>query len=394
MDSATLIRRSCYLFVILMGIVSLLADICYEGARSIAGPFLASLGATGAIVGIVSGAGELIGYALRYFSGLLSDRLRNYWVLTIIGYIVNVLAVPLLAFAHSWQAASALLILERIGKAIRTPPRDVMLSYASERIGRGLGFGIHKALDQVGALLGPLMIAAILFFQGSYRVGFAAMIVPALLCILVLFIAQWAFPRPRDLESHTPRIHSEGWSNRFWLYIIAISCFAFGFVDFPLIAFYYAERNLVSEIWIPILYAIAMASNGLAALFLGRWYDAKGVSILIYVALATALMAPLAFSSSFIAIVIGMILWGVGMGALDSVIKAFVAELVPAEVRGEAYGLFNMCFGIAWFLGSALMGIVYNYSILGTILISTISILISIPFLFKISNVEKTGGTA
>lgn len=391
MDSTALIRRSCYLFVILMGVVSLLADICYEGARSIAGPYLASLGASGAVVGIVAGAGELIGYALRYFSGLLSDRMKNYWILTILGYAINVLSVPLMAFAQSWQGASALFITERIGRAIRTPPRDVMLSYASERIGRGLGFGIHKALDQVGALIGPLMIATILFFQGSYRVGFSVMIVPALLCLLVLFIAQWAFPRPKDLESHTPRIHSEGWSKRFWLYITAISCFAFGFVDFPLIAYYYAEQNLVSTIWIPILYAIAMASNGLAALFLGRWYDEKGISILVYVALATALMAPFAFSTSFNLIIVGVILWGIGMGALDSVIKAFVAELVPAEARGEAYGLFNMCFGIAWFLGSALMGIVYNYSLIGTILISMLSILISIPFLFKIIKVESTG---
>jgi len=388
MDSASLLRRSCYLFVILMGLVSLFADICYEGARSIAGPFLASLGATGAAVGIVSGTGELIGYVLRYFSGLLSDRLKNYWILTILGYAINVLAVPLLAFANSWQMASAFLITERIGKALRTPPRDVMLSYASERIGRGIGFGIHKALDQVGALIGPLMIATILFLQGSYRVGFAAMIVPAVLCLLILFIAQWAFPRPKDLESHTPRIHKEGWSKKFWLYITAICCFAFGFVDFPLIAYFYAERHLVSEIWIPILYAIAMAANGLAALFLGRWYDQKGISILIYVALASAFMAPFAFSHSFGIIVLGVILWGIGMGALDSVIRAFVAELVPAEVRGEAYGLFNMCFGIAWFFGSVLMGIVYNYSVLGTILISAFSILLSIPFLIKIATTE------
>lgn len=388
MDSAALLRRSCYVFVILMGIVSLFSDICYEGARSIAGPFLASLGATGAVVGIVSGTGELIGYVLRYFSGLLSDRLKNYWVLTIIGYAINVLSVPLLALANSWQMASAFLITERIGKALRTPPRDVMLSYASERIGRGVGFGIHKALDQVGALIGPLMIATILFLQGSYRVGFAAMIIPAILCLLILFIAQWTFPRPKDLESHTPRIHKEGWSNKFWLYITAICCFAFGFVDFPLIAYFYAERNLVSETWIPILYAIAMAANGLAALFLGRLYDQKGISILIYVALASAFMAPFAFSHSFAVIVLGMILWGMGMGALDSVIRAFVAELVPSEVRGEAYGLFNMCFGIAWFFGSVLMGIVYNYSVLGTILISAFSILLSIPFLIKIAAME------
>lgn len=391
MDSASLIRRNCYLFVVLMGIVSLLADVCYEGARSISGPFLATLGATGAIVGIVSGAGELVGYVLRYFSGLLSDRLKNYWILTIIGYAINVFAVPLLAFAGTWQTASAFLIAERVGKALRTPPRDVMLSYAGEQIGRGLGFGIHKALDQVGALIGPLIIATILFFQGSYRTGFAVMILPAILCMIVLFVAQWAFPRPRDLESHTPRIHNEGWSKRFWLYIIAISCFAFGFVDFPLIAFYYAEKQLVTEIWIPILYAIAMASNGLAALFLGRWYDQKGISILIYVALATAFMAPFAFSYSFPIIVLGVILWGIGMGALDSVIRAFVAELVPAEVRGEAYGLFNMCFGIAWFVGSVLMGITYNYSVLGTVLISVSAILLSIPFLIKIAFVETKG---
>lgn len=381
MEQAVAIRRRCYAFVILMGIVSLLADICYEGARSVTGPYLASLGANAAIVGFVAGAGELVGYGFRYVSGLISDRLHNYWPLTILGYAINLVAVPLLALTGNWQSACALIILERFGKALRTPPRDVMLSYASEQIGRGWGFGIHKALDQLGALIGPFIMALLLYLYGGYRYGFAWMAIPAFLCFIVLCIARFSFPRPQDLESHTPKLETQGFSKRFWTYITAVCFIAFGFVDFPLIAYHYVKQNHVPVLWIPIFYGIAMGVDGLSALFLGRWFDRAGIKILVYIALLTALMAPLSFAGNFYAALAGMVLWGIGMGAQDSVIKAFVAEIVPMEKRGTAYGLSNMLFGLSWFIGSALMGVVYEFSIPVMVAISTLAILASIPFL-------------
>ena len=384
MEQASHLRRRCYAFVILLGIVSCLADICYEGARSVTGPYLAFLGANAATVGIVAGAGELVGYGFRYVSGLISDRFRNYWPLTILGYVVNLAAVPLLALTTTWPAACGLIIMERFGKAIRTPPRDVMLSYASEKIGRGWGFGIHKALDQVGALVGPFLMALLLYLYGSYRFGFGVMVIPALLCLTVLIFARISFPKPQELESQTPRLSAKGFNRRFWIYIAAVCCIAFGFIDFPLIAFHYVKQNNVPVIWIPIFYGIAMGVDGLAALILGRWFDRAGIKILIYISLLTAFMAPLAFAGNFYAALAGIVLWGIGMGAQDSVIKAFVAEMVPVEKRGSAYGLSNMLFGVSWFAGSALMGVIYDISIPMMITISTASILASIPFLLAL----------
>ena len=173
-------------FIILMGVVSLLADMTYEGSRSITGPYLVILGASAVTVGFVAGFGELAGYVLRFFSGHLTDRTRSYWTITISGYLINLIAVPLLALAGSWEVAAALIIIERVGKGIRVPSRDVMLSHACSQVGQGWGFGLHEALDQIGAILGPLIVAAVLFFHGSYQIGFAFLLLPAILAITVL----------------------------------------------------------------------------------------------------------------------------------------------------------------------------------------------------------------
>ena len=172
-------RPAAIKFVVLIGVVSLFSDFTYEGARSITGPFLAVLGASATAVGVIAGFGELIGYALRLASGYFADKTKKYWTLVFLGYGLNLLAVPLLALAGHWPIAAALIVAERMGKAIRTPARDVMLSCASDQIGRGWGFGLHQALDQTGAVLGPLAVAAVLYYKGGYETGFALLLIPA-----------------------------------------------------------------------------------------------------------------------------------------------------------------------------------------------------------------------
>jgi len=198
MIESDIAKSSALRFVILIGVVSLFADMTYEGARSITGPYFALLGASGTIVGVVAGFGELIGYGLRLVSGYVSDRTGRYWSITFFGYLMNMLAVPLLALAGSWQLAAILIIAERAGKAIRNPPRDAMLSHATKEMGRGWGFGLHEALDQIGAVLGPLIVTAVLYFKGSYRTGFAVLLIPALLALSVLLVTRLFYPRPRD----------------------------------------------------------------------------------------------------------------------------------------------------------------------------------------------------
>lgn len=377
-------RRAVALrFVVLLGAVSLLADVTYEGARSITGPYLGLLGASGAVVGVVAGLGELIGYALRLVSGYLVDRTRRYWTITFLGYLVNLGAVPLLALTGHWPAAASLMIAERIGKALRTPARDAMLSHATQQVGRGWGFGLHEALDQVGAVVGPLVIAAVLAAQSSYQTGFAVLAVPAVLAIIVLVAARRLNPQPRDLEVETSRIESAGVPRRFWIYLAGVALVGAGYADFPLIAFHLGQRAVVGPPSIPVLYAVAMGVDALAALVFGRVFDRRGPSVLAVAVLMSALFAPLVFLGGPSAALAGMALWGVGMGAQESIMRAAVAEMVAPDRRGAAFGIFNAGYGIFWFLGSGTMGLLYDRSISLVVAFSVVTQLSAIPLILR-----------
>ena len=371
-------------FVVLIGIVSLFADMTYEGARSINGPFLAILGASGTVVGVVSGLGELIGYVLRLVSGYFSDKTKNYWAITFFGYAVNLIAVPLLALAGNWQIAAVLMMIERIGKAIRVPPRDAMLSYATHHMGRGWGFGLHEALDQLGAVTGPLLVAAVLFFRDGYRTGYVLLLVPALLALAVLTTARFLYPHPQDLEINQKTLQVQGFSRSFWLYVIAAALIAAGFADFPLIAYHFQKTSLASPTMIPILYAVAMGVDALAALIFGRLFDRIGLSTMMLVTVLSAFFAPLVFFGTFSLAVLGMALWGMSMGAQESIMRAAVAGMVATERRGLGYGVFNTAYGVSWFLGSVLIGILYDVSIPWLVAFSVTAQFASIPFFYFI----------
>ena len=292
-------KGSAIKFVILLGIVSLFADMTYEGARSISGQYLAVLGANGFIVGVVAGFGELIGYGFRLISGYLSDRSGKYWLITFAGYAINLLAVPLLALAGNWPLAASLMVLERFGKAIRSPAKDAMLSYATSETGRGWGFGLHEAMDQIGAMLGPLIVSCVLYYQGSYQMSFGVLLIPALCALSVLACARLLYPCPQDLEVAITDLQAGGFTKRYWLYIAAVCCVAAGYVDFPLIAFHFKKAEVMSDAWVPIVFSMSMGAAGLSALICGRLYDKKGFSVLIYVVALTSFFAPLLFVGDF-----------------------------------------------------------------------------------------------
>ena len=381
-----LLQRTAIKFVILLGIVSLFADMTYEGARSIAGQYLAILGASGTVVGVVAGFGEFIGYTFRFVSGYVSDKTGKYWLIIFAGYTINLLAVPLLALADNWPLAAALLILERFGRAIRKPSVDALLSYATKETGRGWGFGLHEAMDQTGAILGPLIISAILYFDGTYQMSFAMLLIPAICALVSLAVARYLYPKPQDLEIETPDLKPEGFTKKYWLYIAAVCCVAAGYVDFPLIAYHFEKSGSFTKAWIPIFFALAMAADGISALILGRMYDKKGISILILSTALASLFAPLVFLNSFYLGLLGMILWGIGLGAQESIMSAVVAQLVAKNKRGTAYGILHMWFGVFWFLGSALMGFLYDVSLLALVAFSLTAQLIAIPLFYAMNS--------
>jgi len=384
-DSAAVLRGRAVKFIVLLGIVSLFADVTYEGARSITGPFLLSLGASATVVGITAGLGELIGYGLRLVSGYISDRTGKYWTITIIGYFVNLMAVPALALAGRWEIAAALIIAERFGKAVRNPPRDAMLSHATSEVGRGWGFGLHEALDQIGAVMGPLVVSAVLFMKGSYKNGFIILLIPAAIAISILITARILYPTPRDMERESEKqLLNQGFPRVFWVYLLAVSFVAAGYADYPLIAYHFDKASTVSKDWIPVLYAIAMGVDALAALVFGRLYDRAGLSVLAVAIVLSALFAPFVFFGGFGLAILGVALWGIGMGAQESIMRAAVANMVPTDKRGTAYGIFNTGYGLFWFVGSALMGYLYDISIANLVAFSIATQIISIPILVTI----------
>ena len=330
-SAANLPARHAIRFVVLLGVVSLFADMTYEGARSVAGPFLGLLGASATVIGIVSGLGELVGYGLRYISGALSDRTQRYWTITLIGYALNLIAVPLLALAGNWPAAAAFLVLERTGKAIRTPARDAMLSHASHAIGRGWGFGLHEAMDQTGALVGPLIVAGVLAVRGSYHTAFAWLAVPAVLSLTTLLVARHTYPNPEELEITTKLRSMQQTTRWFWLYTIGGALIALGYADYPLMAFHLTREGVMSPASVPLVYAVAMVAEGLAGLTFGRLFDRLGLGVVVTGVIVSAAFAPLVFLAPRALAVVGVILWGIGLGVQASILRAGLAALVASD---------------------------------------------------------------
>ncbi len=382
----TSVSRRAVPFIVLLGTVSLFADITYEGARSVTGPYLGLLGASAAAVSVVAGGGELLGYVLRLWAGVLADRTRRYWTLTGVGYTLNLLSVPALALTGHWVPAALLVLLERTGKALRTPARDAMLSFASSRTGHGWGFGLHEAMDQIGAATGPLFVAAVIAQHSEYRRAFAWLLVPAGAALLFLLIARLLFPQPRDLHIETETLGDGHLPRAFWVYLAGAACVAAGYVDYPLIAFHFQHSGHVAPAWIAILYAVAMAVDGVAALAFGRWFDRYGLHVLIAAAALSAIFPALVFSPEFSTTVAGVVLWGVGLGAQESVLRAAVARLTPVTHRASAFGIFNMVFGLAWFAGSAVAGLLYSYSLIAVVAFATVAQLAAIPFFWQAGN--------
>lgn len=376
-------------FVLLLGVVSLFADMTYEGARSITGPYLGVLGTSATVVGFVAGFGEFLGYGLRLLSGYLSDRTRRYWPITFLGYGLNLLAVPALALTGRWEIAAILMIAERVGKAIRTPARDAMLSHASADVGHGRGFGVHEAMDQIGAVIGPLIVAGTLAWRDSYKEAFAVLLLPAILALLVLSTARRLFPQPSDLEAATSDLDRRGLSRSFWLYMVSAGFVAVGYADFPLIAFHFEKTSLLSADMIPIFFAIAMTVDAIAALIFGILFDRVGLPALIGAAALSAWFAPLVFFGGARLALLGVVLWGTGMGAQESVMRAAVASMAPTGKRGTAYGIFNTGFGVFWFAGSLLMGILYDTSRLSLVIFSIAFQLAAIPLLANVAHVRS-----
>ncbi|MGN1189712.1 MAG: MFS transporter [Candidatus Ornithospirochaeta sp.] len=386
-------------FIFIMGIVSLFSDMTHEGARSVIGPFLSLTGASASTIGFVSGLGELCGYSLRLISGPLADKSGKYWTLVIIGYAIQVLAVPLLALVpeNGWVVASSLIILERSAKALKKPAKNSLVSFAASEIGTGKGFAYMEVLDQVGAFIGPVIIFLMSFFAGdgneldTYHKSFGILLVPALVTITLVIFAWRKYPHPEVFEKKS-EISEEKLQIRlpFVLFLIAVSLFAFGFADFSLLSLHSAIKGFFPSSTISLLYALAMAVDAVAALVFGSLYDKIGLKSLVIATVFSSLFPFFAFlSKKGWMVIIGIILWGIGMGAEESIMKSAVASIVPKNMRSTGFGVFETVFGIAWFLGSWLLGVLYDGNIVLMAVVSFVSQILAIVLYLMTIKIEK-----
>ena len=376
-------------FITLMGIVSLFSDLTHEGARSILGEYLNLAGASAAAIGFVSGIGELCGYSLRLISGLIADKTKKYWTLVIAGYVIQVLAIPALALVpeHGWVWACGLVILERVGKAVKKPAKNTLVSFAASEIGTGKGFAYQEFLDQLGAFLGPILLFVTTLVKGTddlfqtYRISFAVLLVPALITIALVLAAKIKYPDPEMFEKQEDKPENFRFGKSFALFMASICFFTFGFADFTLITLHAANTGAFPESTLSLLYAAAMAVDAFAALFFGWLFDRIGLKALIISTLCSTFFSCFVFMTGNARIIgIGIILWGIGIGAQESIMKAAVSGMVPRSMRSTGFGIFETGFGIAWFLGSWLLGALYDLNPMYLVVVPVASQLLAIAF--------------
>jgi MFS family permease len=375
-------RSAAMRLIICLGIVSLFADMTYEGAHSIIGPYLKDLGATAFQVGLIAGFGEMLAASLRLFSGRFADRTHAYWTITFCGYAMNVIAVPALALASNWRLAAILIVAERTGKALRGPARDVLLSGATQEVGHGWGFGLHSTMDQTGAVIGPLLMVAAVARSHHFGPGFLWLAFPAVATMVALMAARVLNPaRATPVKTPSDQIALPG---VFWFYVAAAGLLACGMVDYPLLAYHFEGAKIATPVEIPLLYAGAMGVNGLTALLFGVLFDRIGLKALVLGIFISLMALPLGFFGGQAGAIASVACWATGLGAQDACLRSGIATVVSMNKRGWAFGAFNGVYGVMWFLGSAVMGLLYSRSLIALVAFGIVAQLAAAAMFFRL----------
>ena len=395
------IVRDSLIFIILIGIVSLLSDMTHEGAKSIYGQFLNIVGASPKVISFVGGLGEFLGSALIFVTSIIASKTKKYWTMTIIGYTINLFCIPMLALTteNGWIYAISLILLERVGKAIRKPAKNTLVSFCSKNLGEGKSFALLECLDQIGAFIGPLILTLVLYLKGttnlfdSYKFCFLILIIPAILTLCILLFARVKYPTPETFEDDKEEDKSNQLviSKSFKYYLVAISLVAFSFIDFPLITYHVASLDIINEKNLPMLYSLAMLVDSISALIFGFLFDKIGFKTLVLSTLLSMTFPLFIFNfNNSVLIIIGICLWGVGMGAQESILKSSVAKLSTKETRSKCFGLFEGIFGLSWFIGSFVLGLIYEASMIAFIIIPIIlQICAIIGYILSIRNYSE-----
>ncbi|HNY18563.1 MAG TPA: MFS transporter [Flexilinea sp.] len=391
--------------IIIFGIISLLGDMVYEAARSANSQYFNLLNVNAAQVGLVFGIGEFLGYMLRLFSGIISDKSGKYWLFIFIGYGM-LIVIPLMGLTKNWNILIVLILMERIGKSLRSPAKDTIVSGVAEnQVGIGFAFGLQEALDQIGAFLGPLIFTLVFYLAGKdgisvYQLGYKVLVIPF---ILLMFFVTFAY-RKIEREHLVPSLDAKEFQNEklgptFWAYTAFTFFCTLGFVNFSTVGFHLKANNLMSDGDITLLYAIAMIVDALTALIVGRAYDSQkkktarktgGLLVLVLIPFITVLLPFLTLSYSTTLIITGMVIFGIVMGTHETIMRSAIADIAPFHKRGTSYGVFNTGYGLALLGGSSLMGWFYNLDKIGLIIgLTCLSEFIAILLYIKMNRLVK-----
>lgn len=385
-------QRIIIAFVI-VSLVSLFADVAYEGGRSISGEFLEYLGAPAIAAGILA-LGEFLGYAIRLPVGILVAKKhssRFLWLTVVLGYTL-VLAIPILAFVTNWGLALMLYLIERLGKGLRSPARDVVIADITDKtIGRGKAFGLHELLDQVGALIGPLVVSHALFTKNNFSYAYILLLPATLTAIILILIASTLYPHVNSIKIATASSKSTFSNKHLRTYMVFTALLSFGLIHWGLISYHLSYEGVVSRGFIPLFYTLAMVVDAVVAVPLGVAYDKHKFTVVAIIPLISIPLAPLLLlTNSLVSILISVALYGIILCSYDSILRAAVADLALAHERAIGFGWLGFIWGIFWGLGNVIGGILYE--VVGKIVLALVYPLISVvAFLFVVENFLKNG---
>lgn len=374
--------KKAYGILLLFGFISLMGDISYESARSINGPYLNLLKADAVVIGWIMGLGEFLSYAIRIVSGYVSDKSKAYWFFTILGYS-TILAIPLLSLSNTWQIAAILIFIERLGKGLRSPAKDTIISYAAKRVGTGYGFGISELLDQLGAFIGPFLLTIFFYYQRKeiglpeYQEAYRLLWIPYLLLMLVLIFTYFKFQQPETLEKKGS-LELINFQRIFWLYGLFIFLTTMGLINFGILGYHLKVTGIATDYQIPFFYALAMLVDAIIGIVVGKYYDHiksqykkenASVILLLIIPILTIISICFLFIVNIFLAFLGILIWGAIVGLHETLMKAVVTDLSSTKNRGTLFGMFHIVYGIAIFLGSTIVGYLYELSLLWLVIV-------------------------
>jgi hypothetical protein len=392
------LQKKALRVIVMFGVISLFGDMVYESARSVNGAYLEILGVNAAMVGMITGLAQFVGAGLRFVMGYAADQNKSYWAFTIAGYCA-LAVVPMMALTGIWQIVAILIIMEQFAKAVRSPSRETIVSQAAKQVGTGWGFAIGEALDQLGASIGPLIFVGLFLVLGTtaatltdYQVGYSLLWIPFIVLMVTVLAAYRMRSPPGEFEDETgPSAQTERLTKTFWLYSAFVFLTTLGFFSFVLVSYHLKAKSLLSDVWIPAIYIVAMLADGVVALAAGKLYDRRkkmsgkasgGVVVLVLIPLLAFPLPFMLFSSNLWLIVPAIVMWGAVMGMNESVLKAGVADLTSLRKRGTGFGVFYTVYGLALFGGSTLAGVLYSISIPSLVAVTVAVEAASIPVLW------------